>query len=71
MAGIIRKVQEKQALIQFPQLEREVPVPFWYIHSPIKVDPEHVQEVEIETWYLKKNRIIPLSTPQTPVQRLF
>jgi hypothetical protein len=61
MVGIIRKVQEKQFTIQFPQLDHEVLVPFWTIHSPVQEDPTHSQEMEIDTWFLKKNRVLPFS----------
>jgi hypothetical protein len=71
ITGIIRKVQQKQAMIQFPEFQKECPVPCWFIHSPLKEDPNTPQELEIETWYLKKNRIIPLNEAVSNLSRLF
>ena len=71
ISGIIRKVQQKQAMIQFPEFQNEFPVPCWFIHSPLKEDPSAPQELEIDTWFLKKNRIIPLNVEIPNLNRLF
>ena len=57
---IIRQVHEKQAKIEFPNLGKECCMPKFFIHSPFKENCKEEQELEFETWYLKRNRIIPL-----------
>jgi hypothetical protein len=57
---IITEMQEKQARIEFPHLGKECFMPKFFIHSPIKENSSEEQELEFETWYLKRNRIIPL-----------
>lgn len=70
MTGIIKKIQQKQALVQFPSVGREVPVPVWFIHTAFKEGPEP-QELEIETWYLKKSRVLPLNEGTPQISRMF
>jgi len=57
---IIRQMHEKQAKIEFPQFGKECYVPKFFIHTPIKETPGEQQELDVETWFLKRNRIIPL-----------
>lgn len=60
LTGIIRRVHEKQAHIEFPHLGKEICIPSFFIHSPINTNIKGEQDIEIETWFLKRNRIIPI-----------
>lgn len=60
LVGIIRDVQKKRAFIEFPKYQKKLTVPRLYIHSQMKDTVDQEQELEIETWFLKKNRVIPL-----------
>ena len=60
--GIIKDVQQKRAKIEFPTCNhKQISVPWNFIHSDIKNIVGKKQEMEIETWFLRKNRIIPLN----------
>jgi len=64
LAGIIKDLQEKHAKIEFPAYNnKKISVPWNFIHSDIKNILGKKQEMEIETWFLRKNRIIPLNDP--------
>ena len=60
LVGIIRDLQKQRAKIEFPQYNKELFVPRLYIHSKLQEDQNRKQELEIDTWFLKKNRILPL-----------
>ncbi len=59
MTGIIRDVQKKNALVEFTDKNRQIFIPKSFIHSPLEINPTKQQEIEIDTWYLMRNRIIP------------
>lgn len=62
LAGIIKDIQQNRAKIEFPTCNhKQISVPWNFIHSDIKNIVGKKQEMEIETWFLRKNRIIPLS----------
>ena len=62
LAGIIKDLQERHAKIEFPTCNnRKISVPWNFIHSDIKNIVGKKQDMEIETWFLRKNRIIPLN----------
>ena len=60
LVGIIRDVEQRRALIEFPDYNKQLMVPRLYIHSKFQEKVNCKQELEIETWYLKRNRILPL-----------
>ena len=61
--GIIREFNQNRAVIEFPRYQKKIPVPTRFIRSALcELDLEH--ELEIETWYLKKNRVLPLYEPK-------
>ena len=60
LVGILRDIQKQRALIEFPKYNKEIVVPRLFIHSKLREDKNAQQEVEIETWFLKKNRVLPL-----------
>ena len=47
-------------LIEFPEYKKKITVPQLFIHSKINNKLHQEQELEIDTWFLKKNRVIPL-----------
>ncbi len=57
--GIVRERKQNRATIEFPTYNKKILVPEFFIHSEIK-DLNKKQMLKIETWYLKKNRVIPL-----------
>ncbi len=59
MTGIIRDVQKKMAVVEFTDKKRQFTIPKLFIHSPLEINPNKQQEIEIDTWYLMRNRIIP------------
>jgi len=62
LSGIIRDIQQNRAKIEFPNNNhKQISVPRSFIHSELKNILGKKQEMEIETWFLKKNRIIPFS----------
>ena len=62
LAGIIKDIQQNRAKIEFPTCNhKQISVPRNFIHSDIKNIVGKKQEMEIETWFLRKNRIIPLT----------
>lgn len=61
LVGIIRDIEKQRALIEFPKYQKKIMVPRLYIHSKLPEQVNSQKEVEIETWYLKKNRVLPLS----------
>ncbi|MHA1519023.1 MAG: hypothetical protein ACTSVZ_01040 [Promethearchaeota archaeon] len=63
LAGIIREIQKNRAVVEFPQFQKQISIPQRCIHSKIHAFLNQEQELEIDTWYLKKNRIIPLFEP--------
>jgi len=60
--GIVRKMEGYRSTIEFPTYNKKIPVPNSFIHSKIR-DVNKEQMLKIETWYLKKNRVIPLYNP--------
>ncbi len=58
LVGINRDVQKKRAYIEFPKYQKKLTVPRLFIHSQLKDTIDQEQELEIETWFLKKNRVI-------------
>ncbi|MHA1745988.1 MAG: hypothetical protein ACTSWW_08300 [Promethearchaeota archaeon] len=64
LAGIIREFNHHRAVIEFPRYQKKIPVPTRFIRSELcdQLNLEH--ELEIETWYLKKNRVLPLYEPR-------
>ena len=60
LVGILRDVQKQRAKIEFPTYNKEILVPKLFIHSTLHENMNTKQEFEIETWFLKKNRILPL-----------
>jgi len=60
LCGILRDIQQNRATIEFPDCRKQITVPNRYIHSSFQSVLNRKQELEIETWFLKKNRIIPL-----------
>ncbi len=60
LVGILRDIQNQRARIEFPQYNKELTVPRLFIHSQMQEKINTSQELEIETWFLKKNRVIPL-----------
>ena len=63
LAGIIREFQKNRTVIEFPQFQKQISIPQQCIHSKIHAFLNQEQELEIDTWILKKNRIIPLFEP--------
>jgi hypothetical protein len=61
ISGIIHDVQDRQARIEFPEFGKECCIPRFFIHSPIEKKENSRQDIVVETWYLKRNRIIPLN----------
>lgn len=62
LSGIIKELQQNRAKIEFPTCNhKQLSVPWNFIHSQIQRVLNQPQEMEIETWFLKKNRIIPLN----------
>ncbi len=59
LPGIVREVNTSRATIEFPTYNKKISVPQYFIHSEIQ-DLNKEQMLKIETWYLKKNRVIPL-----------
>jgi len=59
--GIIHQVQGNNTRIEFPQFGKEMYIPNFFIHSPIRENQTITQMIEIETWFLKRNRIIPIN----------
>ena len=67
LSGIIKDFQQRHAKIEFPTCNnKQISVPRNYIHSDIKNIVGKKQEMEIETWFLRKKRIIPLSDSNKP-----
>lgn len=67
LAGIIKDIQQNRAKIEFPTCNhKQISVPRNFIHSDIKNVVGKKQEMEIETWFLRKNRIIPLNDSNKP-----
>ena len=60
LVGIIRDVQKKRALIEFPKYNKQLMIPRLLIHSNLQEEVDSTQEMEIETWFLKRNRVLPL-----------
>ena len=60
LVGILRDVQQQRAKIEFPNYNKELFIPKLFIHSKLPENINATQEFEIETWFLKKNRILPL-----------
>jgi hypothetical protein len=60
LTGIIREVHKQRAKIEFPNVNKQLIIPMLFIHSPMQEDQVKEQDLEIDTWFLKKNRIIPL-----------
>ena len=60
LTGVIKKIQQKRATIEFSNSQRKLSVPMYFIHNKVHEDPKQEQELEIETWFLKKNRVIPI-----------
>ena len=60
LVGIIREIQKRSAVIEFPKYQKELIVPRLLIHSKLSDKIDTKQELEIETWYLKRNHILPL-----------
>lgn len=60
LTGIIHDIQQSRANIEFKEVKKQLSVPMYFIHSPIHVDPHKEQEMEIEEWFLKQNRVISL-----------
>jgi len=62
LAGIIKDFQQNRTKIEFPTCNnKQISVPRNFIHSDIINIVGKKQEMEIETWFLRKNRIIPLT----------
>lgn len=67
LSGIIKDFQQKHAKIEFPTCNNtQISVPRNFIHSDIENIVGKKQEMEIETWFLRKNRIIPLNDSNKP-----
>lgn len=60
LSGIIRDIQKQQLLIEFPEYSRQLCIPTAFIHTHGESKINQRQELEIDTWYLKKTRILPL-----------
>jgi len=60
LAGIIRDVQKSQVTVEFPHMCDPVFIPSRFIHSSYIKGLNKEQELEIDTWFLKKTRVIPL-----------
>ncbi|MHA2001526.1 MAG: hypothetical protein ACTSVU_05480 [Promethearchaeota archaeon] len=60
LSGIIRDIQQQRAIIEFPKYNKQLMIPKLFIHSKITEELDCEQDMEIESWYLKKNHIIPL-----------
>lgn len=60
LSGIIRDIQKHRAIVEFPQFKKKISIPQHCIHSQIQQFLNQEHELEIDTWYLKKTRIIPL-----------
>ena len=62
LSGIIKDIQQSRAKIEFPSCNhKQISVPWNFIHSDLKNIVGKKQDMEIETWFLRKNRIIPLT----------
>ena len=67
LSGIIKDIQQNRAKIEFPSCNhRQISVPRNFIHSDIINIVGKKQVMEIETWFLRKNRIIPLNESNKP-----
>ncbi|RLI67017.1 MAG: hypothetical protein DRO88_00270 [Promethearchaeia archaeon] len=64
LSGIIRDIQRNRAIVEFPQFKKKIPIPAYCIHSRLKQILNQESELEIDTWYLKKIRLIPLFDPK-------
>ena len=60
LSGIIKKVLQRTAVIEFPHNNnREIPVPKYLIHGKYEEGRiKEEQNLEIESWFLRKNHII-------------
>ncbi|MCF2139090.1 MAG: hypothetical protein K9W44_03445 [Candidatus Lokiarchaeota archaeon] len=65
LSGIIRDIQKHRAVVEFPQFNKKIIIPFQCIHSQINQALNQERELEIDTWYLKKTRVIPLFDPHS------
>jgi len=67
LSGIIKNIHQNRAKIEFPSCNnKQISVPRNFIHSDIKNIVGKKQDMEIETWFLRKNRIIPLNDTYKP-----
>lgn len=60
LVGILRDIEKQRAKIEFPEYNKELIVPRLFIHSKLRENLNAKQELEIDTWFLKKNRVLPL-----------
>lgn len=64
LSGIIREVQKNRAIVEFPQYNRKISIPAHCIHTRFNQALNKEGELEIDTWFLKKTRVIPLFDPK-------
>lgn len=56
--AIVSQETNHKCHVKFLATNQELMVPKIYIHTPIEV--QKAQKLRIDTWFLRKNRIIPL-----------
>ncbi len=59
--GVIRQKRPSAYDIYFSELHEEVVVPRYVLKSPIQEVVGVEQEIKMPLWYMRKNRLIPLT----------
>ena len=60
LIGIVHERQGSLATIEFPKHNKKLSIPKYYIKNDLhSIKPNEEQMLKIESWILKKNRIIP------------
>ncbi len=59
--GVVRQKRPSSYDIYFSDLHEEVVVPRYVLKSPIQEEVGVEQEIKMPLWYMRKNRLIPLT----------